>query len=336
MTIKDLARESGYSLGTVSRVLNGHPNVSEKARRAVMAVVEAQGFELNTNAKNLKQSQSNTILVVVKGRGNELFASMVEEYQSLFSATPYPLIIDYVDELESEVLRADALCREKKPLGVIFLGGSSRNFREDFCRIAVPSVLVTCSARELNMENLSSVAVDDVQGAAAAVEYLLESGHRELVILGGNREKSDASFFRYQGLLEAYARNGMVFSEDCYYTCRFSYEAGFDAMNRALDDKKPCTAVFAMSDVMAIGAIRAIREHGLRVPEDISVVGYDGLAIGEYLQPRLTTVAQPVRAMARRSVALLLDQIRECTGACHVTESYTLCCKDSVRQRKSW
>ena len=87
MTIKDLARESGYSLGTVSRVLNGHPSVSEKARKAVMAVVEAQGFELNSNAKNLKQAQGNSVLVVVKGRGNELFARMVEQYQDIFSHT---------------------------------------------------------------------------------------------------------------------------------------------------------------------------------------------------------------------------------------------------------
>lgn len=334
MTIKDLARESGYSLGTVSRVLNGHPNVSEKARKAVMAVVEAQGFELNTNAKNLKQSQSNNILVVVKGRGNELFSSMVEEYQEIFSHTPYPLIIDYIDELESEVLRADVLCREKKPLGLIFLGGSSQNFREDFSRISVPAVLVTCSAKELAQENLSSVAVDDVQGAAAAVEYLLQSGHRDLVVLGGDREKSDASYFRYGGLVEACRKNGMDFPEDRYYTCRFSYQSGFDAMNRALNDGKPCTAVFAMSDVMAIGAIRAIREHGLRVPEDISVVGYDGLAIGDYLQPRLTTVAQPVSAMARRSVQLLLRQIEEGAEASHVTEAYTLCCKESVHEQK--
>ena len=330
MTIKDLARESGYSLGTVSRVLNGHPNVSEKARKAVMAVVEAQGFELNTNAKNLKQSQSNSILVIVKGRGNELFACMVEQYQELFSRTLHPLIIDYIDELDSEVRRAAVLCREKKPLGVLFLGGSHRNFREEFSRIGVPSVLVTGDARELRFSNLSSVATDDRSGAASAVEYLIKSGHRDILVLGGHREQSDTSYQRYDGCLEAFARNGLQFREESYYTCRFSFQSGYETMKEALECNTACTAVFAMADVIAIGAIRAIREKGLRVPEDISVVGYDGLDIGDFLQPKLTTVTQPTEDLTRRSAEMLLDQVDKGTEAHHVTIPFSLSCKESV------
>ena len=333
MTIKDLARESGYSLGTVSRVLNGHPNVSEKARRAVMAVVEAQGFELNTNAKNLKQSQGNCVLVVVKGRGNELFASMVEQYQAIFAETPYPLIIDYIDEMDHEVRRAAALCREKKPQGVLFLGGSDQNFREEFSKIQVPSVLVTGDARDLDFENLSSVTADDCKGAAAAVDYLLRSGHRDLLVLGGDRALSGPSHDRFDGCLEAYGASGLRFEENRYYTCRFSFRSGYEAMNQALDDGVACTAVFAMADVIAIGAIRAIREHGLQVPEDISVIGYDGLAIGDFLQPRLSTIAQPTDAMAKRSAQMLLQQIDHNSKADYVTVPFSLDCKESVKGR---
>ena len=334
MTIKDLARESGYSLGTVSRVLNGHPNVSEKARKAVMAIVEAQGFELNTNAKNLKQSQGNCILIMVKGRGNELFASMVEQYQAIFAETPFPLIIDYIDELDHEVRRAAALCREKKPLGILFLGGNPKNFCEEFSRIQVPSVLVTVDGRELGFENLSSVAADDCKGAAAAVDYLLRNGHRELLVLGADRMLSGPGHDRFEGCLEAYARNGLEFEENRYYTCRFSFRSGYEAMNKALDDGISCTALFAMADVIAIGAIRAIRERGLRVPEDISVVGYDGLAIGDYLQPRLSTIAQPTDAMAQHSARMLLQQIN-CGGKTdHVTVPFSLDCKESVCGRR--
>ena len=100
MTIKDLARLSGYSLGTVSRVLNNRPNVSEKARRAVLAVAEEYGFELNTAAQSLKQQKSNSVLIVVKGTNNEMFSVMVERYQKLFSMTEHPLIVDFIDEAE--------------------------------------------------------------------------------------------------------------------------------------------------------------------------------------------------------------------------------------------
>ena len=106
MTIKDIARESGYAVGTVSRVLNNHPDVSEKARQRILAVVEKTGFILNTNAQNLKQTVSSSILVLVKGTHNELFAALVEQLQGLVKHSPYTLIVDFFDEDTDEVLRA--------------------------------------------------------------------------------------------------------------------------------------------------------------------------------------------------------------------------------------
>ena len=107
MTIKDLARLSGYSLGTVSRVLNNQPNVSEKARQAILSIAQERGFELNESAQLLKQQRSNTVLIIVKGTANELFAGMVEHLQSLFSRTTHSLIVDFIDEDDNEVPRCD-------------------------------------------------------------------------------------------------------------------------------------------------------------------------------------------------------------------------------------
>lgn len=117
MTIKDLARLSGYSLGTVSRVLNNQPNVSEKARQAILSIAQESGFELNESAQLLKQQRSNTVLIIVKGTANELFAGMVEHLQSLFSRTTHSLIVDFIDEDDNEVLRAVKLCRELQAHG---------------------------------------------------------------------------------------------------------------------------------------------------------------------------------------------------------------------------
>ena len=161
MTIKDIARESGYAVGTVSRVLNNHPDVSEKARQRVLAVVEKTGFILNTNAQNLKQTVSRSILVLVKGTHNELFAALVEQLQGLVKHSPYTLIVDFFDEDPDEVLRAVKLCAEKKPRGLLVLGGNADNFRRKFSRVTVPAVLVTSSAKALGFKNLSSVPTDD-------------------------------------------------------------------------------------------------------------------------------------------------------------------------------
>ena len=259
MTIKDLAKLSGYSLGTVSRVLNNQPNVSEQARKTILALVEEHGFERNASAQLLKQQRTKSVLIIVKGTSNEMFAAMVEKLQSLFADTDHPVIADFIDEDENEVKRAVQLCRERKPSGVLFLGGTNENFRKDFDKILVPGVVVTNDAHELRFPNLSSVSTDDCAGASCAVEYLLRSGHRNVVVLGGDRAISDTSAKRYAGCVEAFRKNGLTFDDETmYYTGRYSYEFGYNGMRQALEKTKGLTAVFAMADVIAIGAIRAL------------------------------------------------------------------------------
>ena len=173
MTIKDLAAMTGYSVGTVSRVLNDHPNVSDTARQTILRAVQDSGFQLNTNAKQLKQQHSNAILVVAKGTSNELYGSLLEVIQSQLSGTRYSLHVDYMDEDANEVLRAVQLCREKKPRGILFLGGNRHHFQKDFSKIDVPCVLVTNNAEALQYPNLSSVSTDDKAAARCAMETLL-------------------------------------------------------------------------------------------------------------------------------------------------------------------
>ena len=143
MTIKDLARLSGYSVGTVSRALNGLPNVSEQARSAILALAQERGYQLNTNAKYLKQIHSSGIVAVVTGTSNELFAQMIERIQQMLPTDRYPLTVDYVDENEDPVERALHLSREKKPAGLLFLGGDRRMYAKSFGEITLPSVVLT-------------------------------------------------------------------------------------------------------------------------------------------------------------------------------------------------
>lgn len=312
MTIKDLSAMTGYSLGTVSRVLNNQPNVSEKARQVILAAAEESGFQLNLNAKQLKQQRSNSILVVVKGTSNLIFAQLVEFLQANMAETDYPLVVDYVDEYRNEVLHAVRLCAEKKPRGVLFLGGNRENFRRDFDKIDVPCVLVTGDASEIRMPNLCSVGSDDSLAAYMAIDALCGLGHRQVAIISGEIEISDISARRYEGCMRAFRDHEVEFdpARSCEYS-RFSYDGGYAAVCRLLDKGSKFTALFAVSDVMAIGAIRALQDRGLRVPEDVSVMGFDGMQIGEFITPRLATVRQDTRAIALQSVKLLLENIAE-------------------------
>lgn len=332
MTIKDLARETGYSVGTISRVLNNHPSVSEKARETIMEAVERTGFILNTSAKNLKQQQSENVVAIVKGNSNELFASMLESMQALFLDTKYTLITDFIDEEDNEVLRARQVCRDRKPQGILFLGGNNKNFREDFEKIEIPCVLVTNDAEGLGFSNLSSVATDDYMAASCAVDFLLENGHDKIALIGGT-SASDTSQLRRRGWEEAHRRRGMDL-KDCgpHIEGRYSFRSGYDAMSRLLDRGIKVSAVFAMADVMAIGVVSAINDHGLKVPEDISVVGFDGLQIGEFYCPKLTTIEQNKEQLAKRSCEMLLDCIEQGAPSRHEKIPFRLNCRQSVKK----
>jgi len=332
MTIKDLAAQTGYSVGTVSRVLNNQPHVSEAAREAILRAAAAADFKLNPNAKQLKQQQSNSILVICKGTVNELFDNLLVAIQARIAQTEYPLIVDYIDEVENEVRRAVQLCLEKKPRGILFLGGNRQHFLEDFHHINVPCVLVTNDARDLPFPNLSSVSSDDILAAEMAIDHLVELGHRNIGVIGGSREYSDTTALRYQGCINAFQRQGLSFPEDHYETARFSYEDGYRAARALLERRPELTAIFAMSDVMAIGAMRALADLGKRIPEDICVVGFDGLAMGDFAIPRLTTVAQSAEELVNHSLRLLAHYADPDATALHETVPVTLMKKESTHR----
>lgn len=315
MTIKDVAQRSGYAVGTVSRVLNGNSGVSEQAREKILSVVEELGFKPNDNARTLKQRSSRSYGIIVKGTNNRLFAGIVEEMQRLLKAAGRAVSLYYLDEDDDEVELAVQVCRERKPLGLLFLGGNGDNFTHGFAAVTCPCVLVTTRADDMEFSNLSSVSTDDVAGAARAMGYLLDAGHRQVGIIGGDScvispiMGCNTSQLRLLGCQQAYLQRGVPFDPErqCMIS-RYSLAGGYEAAGALLDRLPDLTAILAMSDVMAIGALRAIRDRGLRVPEDISIIGYDGIEQAAYCVPRLATVRQNADLLARRGVDILLQQ----------------------------
>lgn len=335
MTIKDIAKESGYAVGTVSRVLNNRPGVSAKARKTIMEVVEKYHFRLNNNAKHLKQQTSTGIAIIVKGSQNMLFAPIVERLQRLIREKEFTSFIYYIGEEENEVECARSVSRERHPLGILFLGSELRYFREQFSMLDIPCMLVTNSAEGLGFSNLSSVSTDDAAAAEAAVDYLVGQGHTNIGILGGHIDISHATATRYKGCKRAFEKHGLQFDEKVQYKAAFfSMEQGYQAMNELFEQMPALTAVFAMSDVTAIGAIRAICDRGLRVPQDVSVIGFDGIQIGEYLSPRLTTVRQDKERIADRSLEILLSNIEGTCQAVHELLPFDIVVGESAARRE--
>ena len=331
VTIKDIARESGYSVSTVSRVLNNRRDVSPKAKEIIEQIVAEHNFIPNNNAKHLKQTSSKSIAILVKGTSNMLFSDIVEEIQRMIEKTKYSVFVSYIDEFEDEVQFAVQLCWERKPLGMLFLGGNPDNFKDHFGNLQVPAVLVTNQGDKLELENLSSVATDDEKAAECAIDYLVEHGHTNIGIISGSLKHSDTSRQRYEGCLRSFTKHGIVFDEEKNLAKgRYSFESSYQAMKGLLEKNDGLTAVFAMSDVMAIGAIRALRDCGKNVPEDISVIGFDGIPLAEYYNPKLTTIKQQNDMLARRSVDILFGMVELNRPAVHEIVPFQLLEGESV------
>lgn len=329
MTIKDIARLCGCSVSTISRVINDRQDVKPETKERVLRTMREVGFVPNANAQQLKIQQSRNIVFVVKGTGNMFFADLLVRLQSCTAEYGYNGVISYLDENADEMDAAEKIMRELKPKGIIFLGGALDNFRRGFSAIGVPSVIATVTSSELHFDNLSMVGIDDRQAAFDAVSYLMQAGHRRIAILGGPAS-SYPSQMRRQGAEEAMAAAGIPFDPGLFSLCNYDLESAYNAMNALLAQGRQFTAVFAMSDVIAVGAMRALVSAHRRVPEDVSVMGFDGIALSRFYIPVLATVAQPSGQIARKSVELLVNQIEHCTPARTLLVPHRILAGDSV------
>ena len=332
MTIKDIAKECGCAIGTVSRVLNNHPDVSEKTRQKVMAVVEKHGFVLNTNAKQLKTQDRKNIVIIVKGASSTLLNGLLEKIQKKLEILPYTANVVVLDENDNEGMVATRINFEQKPLGFIFLGGSPKKLRGDFEKVHIPSVLISNQAESLESAYISSVSIDNMKASFTSAELLLKNGHRKIGVIGGALD-SEISSTRYEGFLSALISAGVHFDFDhSYEIAKYSFEGGALAAKRLIEKNPDITAVFTMSDAMAIGACRAFRDLGYKVPENISVIGFDGLAISDYLCPRLTTIRQIEEELACEGLNVLLDSIENKASCCHKIVPFEFIEGESVKK----
>ncbi len=316
ITIKDIAKQCGVGVSTVSRAINNHPDINPETRKMVMRVIEETGFIPNNSARNLKRTDAKCIAVLVKGITNPFFSDMIRIIEEETQRNRYALVLRHVEGSEDEVEVALELEKEKRLRGIVFLGGRFNHTREKIRKLSVPIVFSTINvdipAGDGEVE-FSSIAVDDRLESRKMTEYLLEAGHRDIAFITERPEES-LGRKRIDGYREAFANKGVPVREELIRYVQddmdhFSMENGYATAKKLLESGERVSAVYAASDSLAIGACRAILEAGRRIPEDISVAGYDGIRMGEYYNPKLTTVRQPVEEMAKKTISLLLDVI---------------------------
>ena len=334
MDIRDIAAKSGYGVGTVSRVINDQPNVSDRARERILAVMAELGYEPNSNARYLKMRSQTPVAVFVMGVGNRMFDDILGPLQAALAREDEQIIITYLNGDIDEVRAAIDYQQARHPKGMVFLGGELESFRASFHEIETPSVLVTADASQLGFANLSSVTIDNVAAARSAVWHLLERGHRRIGIVGGNRASGQIGELRLRGAEQALREHGIELDyERDFEPCDFIEVGGYEATSRLLERTGDLTAVFALGDVVAFGALRAIVDRGLSVPGDVSLVGFDDTAFSQYSVPRITTIRQDAARLAERAAKLLLSALRDGSPATHELVDFELVERESVCSR---
>lgn len=314
MTIKDIAKKCKVGVSTVSRAMNNHPDINPETKEMILKVIQESNYVPNNSARNLKRSDAKAIAVLIKGIGNTFFNQLIGVIERECQAKKYSCILQRVEEGENEVDVALGIAKEKKLRGIVFLGGNFSHPEEKMKRLEVPYVLSTIYTSD-NKENVcASVSVDDFKESYKMTDYLIGLGHRRIAIITARREDESIGKLRLLGYRKALEDHGIPFDEDlvCYMEMnvdQYSFRSGYKITKNLLKRKVDFTALYATSDTLAIGACRALKEAGIRVPEDCSVAGFDGVDAGEFYNPSITTIRQPAEGIARATAKLLFDMI---------------------------
>ncbi|MFK8114902.1 MAG: LacI family DNA-binding transcriptional regulator [Rubripirellula sp.] len=304
-TIQDIADRANVSKATVSRVLNNSSAVHQDKRAAVLEAMQVLGFEPNVFARSLAGGRSMTVGILTQNIGSPFYDSIAQGVIEGLAGTGYsPIFVDgqWQQSTELEVIRT---LLGRKVDGLLLIGGNLPVEELNELREQLPTIVV---ARELRDWEGQCIYIDNAQAAYVATKHLIEFGHRKIALIRGVEDQPDA-MQRFEGYSRALAESGIEFDSDLIYRGDFTAQSGVLAINSLLTCGTSFSAVFASNDTNAFGARLALHRHGIRVPEDVSLIGFDDQAESAFMTPPLTTVRQPAREMGNAAAAALVKLI---------------------------
>ena len=310
MTIKDVAAYCGVSVSTVSRALNGHPDVSEDMRNKVLDAARALRYVPNRSARDLAMNQSDTIGLVVRGGTNPFFTPIEHAIEHEAELRGYGIVPRQLSSAGDEIGEAAELARTKRLKGVVLLGGRFDYSTEDAQSIGVPFVCCSYTNHfgDLPKDAYSSVSINDKAEAYKAARALIDAGHTRIACLLSATDDQSISQLRYDGYCQALEDAGIPLDRSLVLkTNGFLMSSAYEKVKEAIEAGLDFTAIFSIADTLAIAAMKAIFDTGATVPDDYSVIAIDGIEMSQYTVPTLTTLYQPQETMGQEAVRLLVD-----------------------------
>ena len=306
--MRDVAERAGLSVSTVSHVVNNTRAVSDESRQRVLQAMEELGFKPNALARSLRRRQSNTLGMIVPDSANPFFAEIARAIEDASFAHNYSVILcNSEGDLEKQQAYTDVLI-ENRVAGILFVAaGISTELVSELGQRRVPLVVID---REVADVEVDTVMTNHAQGGCLATQHLIDLGHRRIACIAGNSEVAPSAE-RLNGYRQTLQKNDLAYDEGLVVKGDFQYRSGYEATNDLLTKKKPPTAVFACNDLMAVGCISAASALGFRVPDDLSVVGFEDVQLASYTNPSLTTVDQPKVEIGTLATQMLLERMKD-------------------------
>lgn len=320
ITIKKIAELANVSTATVSKVLNGKDQyISEETRKRILDIVEKEGYIPNGIAKSLKIKKTKTIGLIIPDVMNPFFAEIARGAEDAAEEKGYTIVICNSDNRFSKEEKYLSILQEKMVDGVIMTATES-NTSQTIERCNIPIVLVD---RDLQMDKpIGRITVNNEEGTFMATSYLIGKGCKNICFIS-SKIVNKLSKERLQGYKKALEENGFPVDENKIYLESFNVETGYKGVNELLK-KGHMDGICCGNDLIAIGAIRALKEKGLKVPDEVKVIGFDDISISKYVEPPLTTIRQPIYEIGRESVNMLLSIIEKGKTKMHKVLTVTL------------
>jgi LacI family transcriptional regulator/LacI family repressor for deo operon, udp, cdd, tsx, nupC, and nupG len=327
ISIEDIARKAGVSHTTVSRALRDSTLISPKVREEIKQLAREMGYVPNSIARSLQTQRTNTIGVVVTSIADPFFSEVVEGIEQIARTSGLSVLLSTSHrDVDLEIAAIDNFHRRRVDGILVADSRISKHDTKQLGQIAVPTVFIH-SQTEDPPEIFNSVSVDDCLGAKLAVEHLVSLGHTAIGYLGvGDRSRSNQQ--RLEGYQKVLSEAGLpqkadwVAISDEYNVRTSDVVTGQQMLSKLV--AAGVTGIFCYNDMVAVGALLACQELGISVPQDLSIVGFDGIALGSYVTPPLTTVRQPMLEIGRSAMQMLLDLLQEKTVENCVLSPYLL------------
>lgn len=307
-TMKDVARIAGVSTSTVSHVVNNTRFVSDEIRERILKVVADLNYSPSALARSLKINQTRTLGMIVTTSNNPFFAELVAGVERICYQHGYTLVLCNTEGDPARLSHSLEALLQKRIDGLLLMCTEARSASADVFERhpAVPIVVMDWGPLNTKADRIQD---NSARGGYLATRHLIEKGHRKIGFITGPLDKLPAQS-RQDGYRQALAEAGITFRPEYIVVGDFEFTGGIVGMQQLLALDEPPTAVFAGNDVSAVGVYQALYRAGLRVPQDISVMGYDDIELARYLTPPLTTIHQPQEALCRKAVETLLERIQ--------------------------